>query len=181
MINPAGQIVFELPLEGTGDSVFEIYQDRNGEIVTVFVRDENFYIYRDNQLRGTFQIVSDLEDLPESFSERFTPLQIFYDGSGLMYLVVLEGSNNDQSYLATYIIEVDRLHSEKLASTVINIKFESTYRTKSNLLVRDFYNAHLTAFNPKDLSFKATWEGQDNLWSINDDFVVDEQGQLANL
>ena len=82
MLNSAGHIVFELPLEGTGTTVAEIYQDRNGEIVTCFVRNENFYVYRENQLKGSFQIISDLEDFPESFQEVFQPLQMFHDGTG---------------------------------------------------------------------------------------------------
>ena len=87
MINSAGHIVYELPLEGTGQSVSEIFQDRNGEIVTSFVRNDIFYLYRENQLKGTFQIVGDLEDIPSSFSEEFIPIQMFYDGLGQMLLV----------------------------------------------------------------------------------------------
>lgn len=48
MINQAGHILFEHTFEGQGQSVSEIYQDRNGEIVTLFVRNDVFYVYREN-------------------------------------------------------------------------------------------------------------------------------------
>jgi len=54
-----------------------------------------FYVYRENQLKGTFQINSDLEDFPESFKEVFRPLQIFHDGGGQLLLVVEEGHRKD--------------------------------------------------------------------------------------
>jgi hypothetical protein len=134
-----------------------------------------FYVYRENQLKGTFQINSDLEDFPESFKEVFRPLEIFHDGSGQMLLVVEEGHQKDQSYLATYIIEIDRLISEKIASTVINSSFDSTSRTKSNLLIFNSEKLSFTALNPKDLTVKTVWQGKDNSWSINDDFVLNEK------
>jgi hypothetical protein len=74
MINSAGHVVYELPFEGSGNSAAEIYQDRNGEIVSCFVRNDIFFVFRENQLKGTFQIISDLEDFPESFLEVFRPL-----------------------------------------------------------------------------------------------------------
>jgi len=116
-----------------------------------------------------------LEDFPESFKEVFRPLEIFHDGSGQMLLVVEEGHQKDQSYLATYIIEIDRLNSEKIASTVINSSFDSSSRTKSNLLIFNSERLSFTALNPKDLTVKTAWQGKDNSWSINDDFVFNEK------
>ncbi len=46
------------------------------------MRNDIFTVYRDGQLKGTFQIVSDLEDFPESFTEVFKPLEMFHDGVG---------------------------------------------------------------------------------------------------
>lgn len=54
MINPAGQILYEVPFEGSGKTVVEIFQDRNGEIVSCFVRGDFVAIFRENQFKGSF-------------------------------------------------------------------------------------------------------------------------------
>ena len=159
MINSAGHIVYELPLEGTGQSVSEIFQDRNGEIVTSFVRNDNFYLYRENQLKGTFQIVGDLEDIPSSFSEEFIPIQMFYDGLGQMLLVTQEGHSKDERYFATYSIDIERLRSDKIGSAIVSNEFKVISRSKSNLILVNQKDGELKALNPKDLSTKASWKG----------------------
>jgi len=157
MINSVGHVVYELPFEGSGNSVAEIYQDRNGEIVSSFVRNDNFYVYRENQLKGTFQIIGDLEDIPESFLEVFKPLQIFQDGLGQMLLIVKEGESKDEIYLATYSIDLERLRSNKIASAIVSNSFDTNSRTKSNMLLINSKNGEIQALNPKNLSIKANW------------------------
>ena len=116
-----------------------------------------------------------MEDFPESFKEVFRPLEIFHDGSGQMLLVVEEGHQEDQSYLATYIIEIDRLNSEKIASTVINSSSIQHFRTKSNLVIFDGMERLFMALNPKDLTVKTVWQGDARSFDINDDFVLNEK------
>ncbi len=92
-----------------------------------------------------------------------------------MFLVVKEGHHQEESYLATYIIEIDRLQSEKIANTVVKTGFDSTGRTKSNLLLQNSKTKSFIALNPKDLSSKTSWSGRANSWSINDDFVFNDK------
>jgi len=63
MINSAGHIIFEHPLEGTGPAVAEFFQDVRGEIVSCFVRGEKVTIYNGFLLRGAFTITSEVKDL----------------------------------------------------------------------------------------------------------------------
>lgn len=99
------------------------------------MRNDIFTVYRDGQQKGTFQIVSDLEDFPESFTEVFKPLEMFHDGVGQMLLVVNEGHHNTHSYLATYSIDIERLRSDKIANTIIKTSFSQSSRTKSNIIL----------------------------------------------
>jgi len=59
-------VLFEAPLEGAGKSVVEFYRDRNGELVSCIVRGDRVHIYKDAIFKGSFQIISDVEQLPET-------------------------------------------------------------------------------------------------------------------
>jgi hypothetical protein len=92
-----------------------------------------------------------------------------------MLLVVQEGHHKSQSYLSTYSIDIDRLRSDKIASAIFSTSFDSTSRTKSNLILLNSKDGTYNALNPKNLSTKVAWTGNDNSWSVNDDFVVNDQ------
>jgi len=57
--------------------------------------------------------------MPESFTEEFVPIQLFYDGNGKVLLVAKEGQNEDSSYLVTYSIDIERLRSDKISSAIV--------------------------------------------------------------
>jgi hypothetical protein len=52
MINSAGHVAFETVLSGDGKSVAEFFQQKNGEVYSVFVRGENCTVYREHTLVG---------------------------------------------------------------------------------------------------------------------------------
>ena len=90
MINSAGHIIFEQPLEGTGPAVAEFFQDVRGEIISCFVRGEKVTIYNGFLLRGVFTITSEVEDLTDGeMAEVFEPLHLLFDSTtNGLYLIV---------------------------------------------------------------------------------------------
>lgn len=74
MINPAGQVLFEAPLLGEGKAVAELWQDRNGEVYSCFVRGDKVIVYRDDKPQGSFKINIDSESIPRQMIETFQPL-----------------------------------------------------------------------------------------------------------
>lgn len=91
LISTQGQIQFEAPLIGQGKSVAEFFRDRTGELITCLVRGDRVLVFKDSHLKGSFQIISDIEALPENLAEIFQPLEIFEVGHGSLLLVVREG------------------------------------------------------------------------------------------
>jgi hypothetical protein len=110
-----GQVNFEVPLVGQGKSVAEFYRERTGELITCLVRGDRVIVFKDNQAKGSFQVISDVEALPDNMQEVFQPLEIFHDGHGSLILVVREGSSAGESYLASYNIDTERMRSEKIS------------------------------------------------------------------
>ena len=104
----------------------EFFRYLNGELHSCFVRGDRVIVYKDNHLKGSFQIISDIESLPENMIEVFYPLEIFYDVHGSLLLVVKEGHQERGSYLTTYSIDIDRLRSEKIAMTHFKKHFTKT-------------------------------------------------------
>lgn len=181
MINTAGQVIFEVPIYGQGKLVVEFFKDRNGDLHSCFVRGDQVLVFKDSKLKGSFQIVSDYEALPESMQEIFQPLEIFYDGHGSLFLVVKEGHSDDrQSFLTTYSIDIDRLISEKVAQTHFKKDFDSSLRTRSHLVLSS-EDGTLYALNPKTLDEKLEWNGKSTSWGFNDDYVLNDKNEIVDL
>jgi len=188
MINSAGHIIFEQPLEGTGPAVAEFFQDVRGEIISCFVRGEKVTIYNGFLLRGVLTITSEVEDLTEGeMQEVFEPLHLLFDSiTNSLYLIVTEGSSESQNLVSSYAIDFNAMEAKKLSSITIN-DFSHSKRTRSHLIFSR-ENAFgltttVTAFS-QILVQKAEWtvqgNAQRNMLSINDDFVFDK-GNYINL
>ena len=188
MINSAGHIIFEQPLEGTGPVVAEFFQDVRGEIISCFVRGEKVTIYNGFLLRGVFTITSEVEDLTEGeMQEVFEPLHLLFDSiTNSLYLIVTEGSSESQNLVSSYAIDFNAMEAKKLSSITIN-DFSDSKRTRSHLI---FFRENafgsstsVTAFS-QTLVEKAEWTvkgtAQRNMLSINDDIVFDK-GNYMNL
>jgi len=46
MLNTNGQVMFEIPITGQGKTVAEFYRNLNGELVSVFVRNEKVFVLK---------------------------------------------------------------------------------------------------------------------------------------
>jgi len=106
--------MFESPLIGQGKAVAEFFRDRSGELISCLVRGDRVLVFKDSHLKGSFQIVSDVEALPENMAEVFQPLEIFEVGSGSVLLVVREGVSDKHSFLTTYTIDIERMNTDKV-------------------------------------------------------------------
>lgn len=77
MVNSVGHVIFEVPLLGESSTVLEIFQEKNGDIFTIMVRDKLVTVYNGYVSAGSFLIQTDA--IPDV--DTFMPLQIIYSAS----------------------------------------------------------------------------------------------------
>jgi hypothetical protein len=56
MVNSVGHVIFEVPLLGESSTVLEIFQEKNGDIFTIMVRDKLVTVYNGYVSAGSFLI-----------------------------------------------------------------------------------------------------------------------------
>ena len=56
MVNSVGHVIFEVPLLGESASALEIFQEKNGDIFTIMVRDKLVTVYNGYVSAGSFLI-----------------------------------------------------------------------------------------------------------------------------
>lgn len=115
MINSAGHVIFETPLDGSGSVVAEIFKDKNGEIISCFVKGEKVTIYKEYSLRGVFAVKSEAL-IRGDMTEVFEPSYLFFDqDKNELFLVVKEGVAKERTLVITYQIDHVSLSSKKVA------------------------------------------------------------------
>ena len=95
-------------------------------------------------------------------------------------LVVKEGHSDGASLLTTYNIDIAHARSEKVTQVLFDKPFESSLRTKSHLLLASD-DQTLFALNPLNLENKLSWRGKSWSHGINDDYVLNDKNELADL
>jgi len=56
MVNSVGHVIFEVPLLGESSTVLEIFQEKNGDIITIMIRDKLVTVYNGYVAAGSFLI-----------------------------------------------------------------------------------------------------------------------------
>lgn len=72
------------------------------------------------------------------------------------------------------------MRSEKVAQTHFKSQFQSTLRTRSNLILSSAGDK-LFALNPKTLETKLEWTGKDTPSGLNDDYLLNSKNEIVDL
>lgn len=81
--------------------------------------------------------------------------------------------------MTTYSIDIERMRSEKVAQTHFKHQFQSTLRTRSNLILSA--GDKLFALNPQTLETKLEWKGKDTPSGLNDDYLLNSKNEIVDL
>ena len=102
MVNSVGHVIFEVPLLGESSTVLEIFQEKNGDIFTIMVRDKLVTVYNGYVSAGSFLIQTDA--IPDV--DTFMPLQIIYSASeGKLVLLAEIAQTETKKTMAMFNID----------------------------------------------------------------------------
>ena len=128
MFNSQGHVIFEQPLEGSGHSTVEMFQNDENQIYSCFVRADTVYVYKQYLQVGSFNVggdqVSSNDYFSADFSPMFEPLELIHsmDDDGRLLLVAktaLNAADNASSIVSVFNIDYDNLKSELVGTATI--------------------------------------------------------------
>ena len=116
MFNSQGHVIFEQPLEGSGHSTVEMFQNES-QIFSCFVRGDTVYVYKQYLQVGSFNLGDQVSsnDFSADFSPMFEPLELIHnmdDGRLLLVAKTAVNADNASSMVSVFNIDYENLKSE---------------------------------------------------------------------
>lgn len=131
MVNSVGHVIFEVPLLGDTASALELFQEKNGDIFIVMVRDRLVTVYNGYVSAGSFLI----QDTTSSEGSVFKPLEVIYNSAfGSIVLLAQVGQSESHVDIAAFAIDHKSYESTFIGQLRVD-PFTSISRTKTNVIL----------------------------------------------